>query len=359
MSQNHDDPVSRIALLYATLVVVLITLTVFWREIGLVTILVSFSGLFSGLTIGILSLSVEDLKIESDMGNRYAKAILPIRKRGNLVLSTLLLSNVVVNSVLSIFLSEMSSGVVGAILSIILITVFGEILPQALAIRHGLRLAYFALPILRVAVAVFYPVSMPISMLLDRLVGDALPSIRSKRKLSKVLEYIEDQGIIDSDEERILLGGVSFSDKRVSDVMTPIDEAFMLPDTAILSDGLLHDIYASGYSRIPIYHEDRYDIVGILYAKKLAIVNPEDGTVISEVMSTDVPKILSNANLDGVFNKFRLKKKHLFIVYHADSDAVGVVTLEDILEKILGAHIEDETDDPRHAIHAADIRAKI
>lgn len=356
MTSQRDEPASsRIALIYFLLFTVFATLIVVHREIGLIALLVTFSGLFSGLTIGILGLSEEDLEIEANMGNRYARAILPVRRNGNLVLSTLLMANVVVNSILAIFLSEISSGVVGGLLAITLITVFGEILPQSFAVKHGLRMGYFTLPILRIAMAASYPLTKPIALLLDRLVGDSLPAIHSKRKLSKMLEYIEHQGIIDRDEERILLGGVSFSDKRVSDVMTPIDDAFMLPETAILTDGLLHGIYAAGYSRIPVYGGDRHDIVGLLYAKNLAIVNPEDGTSVAEMMSTEVPKIMASEKLDAVLNKFKLKKKHLFVVYHTDSDAEGIITLEDILERIIG-DIDDETDDPKHEARAALLR---
>ncbi len=354
--RQQDEPApSRLAFIYILLTAAFATLFLFDREIGFIVLLVAFSALFSGLTIGILGLSVEDLQIETNLGNPYAKAILPLRKRGNLVLSTLLVGNVATNSILSIFLSELSSGILGGLTAIVLITLLGEILPQSFAVKHGLRMGYFALPLLRLAILLFYPVTKPVAFLLDRLVGDSIPAIHSKRKLSKVLEYIEDQGIIDRDEERILLGGVSFSEQRVTDVMTPIKDAFMLPETAVLTDTLLHEIYTAGYSRIPVYGKDRYDIVGILYAKKLAIVNPEDETPVAKMMSREVPKIMASENLDAVLNKFRLKRKHLFVVYHTDSDAEGIITLEDILERIIG-DIEDETDDPKHGLHAESLR---
>ena len=356
--RQPDEPApARVALIYVLLIAIFATLIIFQREIGLIALLVAFSGLFSGLTIGILGLSEEDLEIEASMGNAYARAILPIRQSGNLVLSTLLVSNVVVNAILSIFLSEISSGLIGGAISIVLITIFGEILPQSFAVKHGLRMGYFTLPLLRLALALFYSVTKPISLALDKLVGDALPAIHSKRKLSKVLEYIENQGVIDRDEERILLGGVSFSDKRVSEVMTPIEDAYMLSQTRVLSDELLHDIYASGFSRIPVYGEDRHDIVGLLYTKKLSIVNPEDETPVVEVMSDEVPKIMASEKLDAVLNKFQLKKKHLFVVYHTDADAEGIITLEDILERIIG-DIEDETDNPEREPRTEALRAE-
>jgi len=356
MTSQQDEPAPlRIFFGYLVLLSAFSGLIVFSQEFGLIVLLIAFSGLFSGLTIGILGLSEEDLEIEANMGNPYAQSLLPVRRSGNLVLSTLLVSNVIVNSGLSIFLSEISSGLIGGITAIALITVFGEILPQSFAVKHGLRMGYFSLPLLRLLIAILYPLTKPVSILLDRLVGDALPAIGSKRKLSKVLEYIEDRGIIDHDEERILLGGVSFSDKRVSDVMTPLGETFMLSEEAVLTDALLHEIYAAGYSRIPIFRgsDAIHDIVGILYVKKLSIVNPEDRLPVASVMSDDVPKIMASEKLDTVLNKFKLKKKHLFVVYHTDSDAEGIITLEDILERIIG-DIEDETDDPKHAAEIRD-----
>jgi metal transporter CNNM len=342
-----DDPspsIRFIFALYAGLIALFAALFAYDTNIALIALLVLFSGLFSGLTIGILGLSPENLKIEADLGSHLAKKILPVRKRGNLILSTLLVSNVIVNSVLSIFLSDVASGVIGGIIAIALITIFGEILPQSLAIKHGLKMGYVSLPFLYIVMALLYPITKPVAWALDRVVGKELPNIYSKRKLSKILEHVEDQGIIDEDEEQILLGGVSFSEKYVGDVMTPIDRVFLLPLTTILSEEKLHEIYASGHSRIPIYDEDIHDIVGLLYVKKLIAIHPRDNTPVEEVMSEDVPKVMASEHLDAVLNKFKLKRKHLFAVYDTNSDAAGIITLEDIMEEILQDEIVDETD---------------
>lgn len=330
--------------LYGGLIVLFGILFSFDTNIALVALLVLFSGLFSGLTIGILGLSPEDLKIEADLGSRLAKKILPVRQKGNLILSTLLVSNVIVNSVLSIFLSDVATGVIGGIIAIALITVFGEILPQSIAIKHGLKMGYMSLPLLYVVMTLLYPITRPVAWALDKAIGKELPAIYSKRKLSKVLEHVEEQGIIDEDEEQILLGGVSFSEKYVGDVMTSIEKVFLLPETTLLSGEKLREIYESGHSRIPIYDEDIHDIVGILYVKELIAINPEDNTPVTDVMSADVPKVMASEHLDAVLNKFKLKKKHLFAVYATDSDAAGIITLEDIMEEILQDEIVDETD---------------
>ena len=96
-------------------------------------LLVGLSGMFSGLTLGLLSLSIEGLNIVihggSDEERRWAEKILPIRKRGNLLLCTLLLGNTLVNAVIAVFLSDLTSGLVGTLVTTALILVFGEILP--------------------------------------------------------------------------------------------------------------------------------------------------------------------------------------------------------------------------------------
>ena len=109
-------------------------------------ILICLSGLFSGLTLGLLSIDPLNLDIiiesESDEA-KYARAIQPIRKKGNWLLCTLLIGNVVVNSYLSILMADITSGTMGLILSTIMIVIFGEIIPQATCSRYALLVGYY------------------------------------------------------------------------------------------------------------------------------------------------------------------------------------------------------------------------
>ena len=108
----------------------------------IVLVLVSFSALFSGLTLGFFSLNRDDLQRKSELGDKKAKKIYSIRKRGNLLLTTLLVGNVAVNATLSIYLGSIASGFIAGIIATGLIVVFGEIVPQATFSRFALMLRY-------------------------------------------------------------------------------------------------------------------------------------------------------------------------------------------------------------------------
>ncbi len=115
----------------------------------IIFILILFSAIFSGLTIGFLGLDKSELSRKAKLGNRKAAKIITIRKNGNFLLVVLLLGNVLVNSILSVFLGDKFSGLVAVIASTALIVIFGEILPQAIFYRHALSIGYYFVPIVR------------------------------------------------------------------------------------------------------------------------------------------------------------------------------------------------------------------
>jgi len=112
--------------------------------------LVILSALFSGLTLGLMGLNVHDLKRKSDLGDEDAAAIYPIRKDGNLLLTTLLLGNVAVNTILAVLLTEFASGLVASLIATSLIFLFGEIIPQAIISRYALTFGARMIPFVRI-----------------------------------------------------------------------------------------------------------------------------------------------------------------------------------------------------------------
>lgn len=113
----------------------------------------------------------------------YARNIYPIRKRGNLLLCTLLLANTSVNSLLSIVLAGYAGGIVGCFASTLSILLLGEIIPQAVCSRHGLMIGSFAVPIVKVIIILFFPVAYPISWALDKSLGKVLATTYSSSEL--------------------------------------------------------------------------------------------------------------------------------------------------------------------------------
>ena len=163
-----------------------------------ILILVMLSGLFSGLTLGLLGLDLSELEIVKGGGSaterRRAAKVMGIRKDGNRLLCTLLLGNVAVNALLSIFLSGVTSGLIGFCVSTALIVVFGEILPQAICSRHALKIGELALPIVNVIMVVLAPVSVPLKTVLDKLLGDSVGTIHTKTEMIQYVKLQHERG---------------------------------------------------------------------------------------------------------------------------------------------------------------------
>lgn len=152
-----------------------------WTTIVFVICLLTLSGLFSGLNLGLMSLTPHDLVVIQEAGTendrKFAKKIYPVRKYGNFLLCTILLGNVLVNSTTTILLDTLISGgfaVAGATLAIV---IFGEIIPQAICSRHGLRVGAGTIILTKFFMIVTFPIAYPLSKLLDIILGNAYFSV--------------------------------------------------------------------------------------------------------------------------------------------------------------------------------------
>lgn len=306
--------------------------------------LVIFSGLFSGLTLGLLSLSKDDLERKITLGNKQAEKVYSVRKNGNLLLCTLLLGNVAVNSILAIFLGNFGSGLIAVILSTGLITVFGEILPQAFVSKHALKVGSKTVFIVKIFQFLLYPIVKPLSMGLDKLLGKEMPTIYSKKEMVEIIKDHEDSDVslIDSDEELIVLGALTYSDKEVSAIMTPKTVVYMLDKNTKITKKLLNEIKSKGHTRIPVYEDTTDNIIGVLMGKSL--IGITTGKISDFTQTGKILKLKNNSKLDVVLNYFTTHKKHLSIVIDEHKTIVGIVTLEDVIEEILNREIVDETD---------------
>jgi len=311
----------------------------------IVVTLILLSGLFSGLTLGLLSLDQHELKRKIALGDAQAKKVYPIRKRGNLLLSTLLLGNVAVNSTLAIFLGNIASGLVAGFAATGLILIFGEIVPQAVLARHALRIGAQSAWLVRLFIILFFPICWPIAWVLDKFLGAELPTVYSKKELMKIVEEHEDShhSDVDQDEERIIMGALSFSEKQVHSIMTPADEVYALEVNSVLDDDLLDEIRNEGYTRIPVFKGTLDSMVGVLYSKDL--INVDEDVLVKDVYRKKRKLIVSmHASLDAVLNTFIQEKTHLAFVENRKHKLVGVVSLEDVIEEVLRLEILDETD---------------
>ena len=317
-------------------------------------ILVVLSGLFSGLTLGLLSLDTQTLRRRAKHGDKDAAVILPVRERGNLLLTTLLLGNVAVNTTLSIFLGTIASGIVAGVIATALIVVFGEIIPQAVISRYALWFGARTIKFTKLVIFLFFPIAYPIAKILDYFLGSELPTTYTHKELMDIVSELEDSELstIDEDEERVVHGALQFSHRTVREVMTPADKVVSFEEHERLNDEFFEKVSKCGYSRLPVYRGEKSNIIGILYVKDLIIEN-ENITIAETEEALDCnPLVVQDTDkLDVVLARMLKSRQHLAVVKDAENKFVGVISLEDIIEEIIQQEIVDEDDVDRMAIN--------
>uniref|UniRef100_M1A2C0 CBS domain-containing protein n=1 Tax=Solanum tuberosum TaxID=4113 RepID=M1A2C0_SOLTU len=216
--------------------------TGFFIHIVIIVFLVLFAGLMSGLTLGLMSLSLVDLEVLAKSGTpidrKNAEKILPVVKKQHLLLCTLLICNAAAMEALPIFLDGLVTAWGAILISVTLILLFGEIIPQSLCSRYGLAIGAATAPIVRVLVCICFPIAYPISKLLDFLLGHGNRALFRRAELKTLVNLHGNEagkgGELTHDETTIIAGALELHDKTASDAMTPISEIFAIDINAKL-----------------------------------------------------------------------------------------------------------------------------
>jgi len=312
--------------------------------ISILLLLVS-SALFSGLTIGILSLNHYELKRKAQLGNKYAKAVYPIRELGHQLMVTLLIGNVIVNAAITALLGSRLNGFLAVLLTTVFVVIFGEILPMAYLKKNGLRVTATLAPVLRRIITLLSPIARPMGKLLDGWVGEEGPSVYSKEELYKILEEhkTSEYSDIEADEVQIVRHALSFGDKQVRKVMTPESVVKSVSADDHVGPVLIDELHKSGYSRFPVYNDKKsQNFIGILYLRDLVGLKAE-GPVKTH-MRGEVLFVHEEDPLDTTLQLFLKTNNHMLIVVNSFEEFVGVVTIEDVIEEVIGKQIVDEFD---------------
>ena len=316
----------------------------------------------AGLTIGLFSLDRLGLEVLIRSGEtreqRLATRILPLVKKEHLLLVTLLLVNAIANEALPIFLDKLLSPVWAIVVSVSLVLVFGEIIPQALFKEHALLIGATLAPLVHVLLAVCYPIAWPISKLLDSLLGSGdAEEVEYKRKQLKTFVRLHGKtegrgGVLTSDETTMIDGVLELSEKKAVDVMVPIASVYALSEDTLLDRETLINISRSGHSRIPIYtgtHPD--NLQHILLVKDLITedLHSEHPPYIRDLHLHALPTKHPDTPLFSMLDFFQEGKSHLVLLCTHDDgtnrrSTVGIVTLEDVVEELIKEEIYDETD---------------
>jgi metal transporter CNNM len=285
---------------------------------------------------------------------KNATSVLNLLNHGkHWVLVTLLLSNVITNETLPIVLDRTLGGGWPAVLgSTALIVIFGEIVPQSICVRYGLPIGAWMAPCVLVLMYIMSPVAWPIAKLLDRLLGEDHGTIYKKAGLKTLVTLHKTLGEageqLNSDEVTIISAVLDLKEKSVGSIMTPMEDVFTMSADTVLDERTMDHILSQGYSRIPIHApENPMNFVGMLLVKMLITYDPEDCKRVRDFALATLPETRPETSCLDIVNFFQEGKSHMVLVSEYPSEdrgALGVVTLEDVIEELIGEEIIDESD---------------
>jgi metal transporter CNNM len=324
-----------------------------WLTSAIVIILIGLSALCSGLNVALMSLDIDDLRRKTKLGNTKAKRAYYFRERTHLTLAAILLSNVAAVSATSLVLESVLYGLIAGVVTTLLTVIFGEILPQAIFSRRALSYMSKLSPVIRLMIIVTYPVSKPLQLLLDRLFDDPPANhLHTRHELGILISEHSGQqeSELDDDEVEIIRGALQLSEKKVGDIMTPINNVYWLEPETKLTPAKIDEIKAIGRSRLPVFNAKLTRCDGVLLMKDLVDVDfDENDYKVDDLPLYPVQMVGSRTALDTMLRKFIATSSHL-IPIERDDEVVGIVTIEDLIEEIVGREIEDETD--KRQLHA-------
>lgn len=331
------------------------------EAIAIITVvLVGVSGLCSGLNVALMSLDVADLRRKAKLGNKNASRILPLRQNSHLTLAGILFTNVAVVSATSLVLESKLNGFIAGLAGTLLIVVFGEILPQALFSKHALNFCGRLTWLLRLMIAVTYPVSKPLQLLLDQLFGHETTQLHNRQELGiMIAEHLDAEASdLDADEIEIMRGALTLSETRVRDIMTPLRQVYWLQPNDRIDANKIDEITGRAWSRIPVFNPALTTCYGVLLMKDLVDKDFDDlPQRVADLPLYPTQVVGSMTALDTLFRKFISGGAHLIPV-ERDDQIVGIVTIEDLLEEIVGHEIEDETDRAKRRVKLPSCRKK-
>ena len=333
---------------------------VFVVKVLILIVLLICSALISGAEVALFGLSQTNLNEIEEEDTSKGKVIIKLLSKPKKLLATILIANNAINiGVVLLFSSigdtmfsnidETIFGVVSVrfvlevVVATFLILMFGEILPKIYANRNRVQFSHFmALP-LRVLDSLFTPMSMPMrsaTLFLQDKLGRQKSNFGVDH-LSQALE-LTSEGDTTKEEQKILEGIVSFGNTDTKQVMRPRIDIFALNEEMKFPE-VIEEIKKNGYSRIPVFSDNVDNILGVLYVKDLLpYIDRKSFNWMSLIR--DPYFVPENKKLDDLLLEFQEQKKHLAIVVDEYGGTSGIVTLEDIIEEIVG-DISDEFDD--------------
>jgi CBS domain containing-hemolysin-like protein len=323
------------------------------QEVLVLLILLVLSGVFSGSETALVSISLARAEALKREGRPGSAALYYLKTNPARMLITILIGNNVVNIAASAIatviaterLGHLGPGIAVGVLTI-LILIFGEITPKSLATRYSERISLVIAPVMYGFMRAIYPLVWLFNAFtnwVQRMTGKEGDPMVTEAELISMVEHGEEEGTIEADEREMIERVFILNDLKAGDVMTPKRRVFSLDGRRTVAD-VLPQVLEGPYSRIPLYGDDPDEILKVLFLRDLLEAKLADNTDIPIMNIGRVPLFVpENQKIDQLLSVLRKNKLHLAVVVDDTGYLQGVVTLEDLLEELVG-EIYDELD---------------
>ena len=316
-------------------------------------ILVAFSAFFSASETAFSSLNQIRLKSRADDGDRTAARVLAMSEQYDKLLSTILIGNNIVNiaaaSIGTIIFTKMLGAERGATVSTMVLTIvvliFGEVTPKSLAKEMPETIATAVAPVLSLLMLVLTPLTWLFSQwkrLLNHFVHSSESDTITEGELMTMVSEAENDGELTDRESELIRSAIEFDDVEVEEILTPRVDVVAVADDISLEE-LAQTFAESGYSRLPVYHGTIDNIIGVVHEKDFYIARLKKATKIEDLVAPTL-YTTGSTQISQLLRTLREQHHHMAVVVDEYGGTEGIITLEDILEELVG-EIWDEHDE--------------
>ena len=319
----------------------------------IIIVCIVMSAYFSATETAFSSFNRIRLKNMAEKGNKKAKLVMKLSENYDSLLSTILIGNNIVNilsaSLATVLFVDMLGSEVGpsasTAVTTIVVLIFAEVTPKSIAKELPEKFAMFSAPFLKMLIVILTPFNFLFGQwkkLLSFIIKSSDEGGMTEEELLSIVEEVEQEGGIDEQESRIIRSAIEFTDEEAVDILTPRIDITAV-STEASKDEIAEVFAKTAYSRLPLYKDTIDNIIGIIYQKDFHNYVYHNTREISEIIRPVlfVPK---NKKISDLLKELQQKKLHIAVVLDEFGGTVGIVTLEDILEELVG-EIWDEHDE--------------
>ena len=322
----------------------------------LLVVLLVLSAFFSGSETALMAISRLRLRHLAETKPRRVTIVERLLKRPEKLIGTILLGNNLANVAMSAIATAIAISIwgdrgiayVAAILTLVIL-IFAEITPKVYAKYFNERISFIAAPVLNVIMVIFNPIVVVVTYMSNKLltlIGIDVSKIKrplmTEEEIQTCIKVGWDEGAITEDERRMLSSVFTLNDKTVGQIMVPREKMAVLGLNASLEE-LTKTILKTGYSRFPVKNENDLEIVGFVHGKDILRFSDEKKPVSLRKIMRPPYFVPADKKIDAQLRGFQARKLHQAVVLDKGGKVAGLITLEDILEELVGS-IQDEHD---------------